>query len=142
MAEPAYLVFETGGAKLVAGVAGPDCRILETTILHRKAGDRAEKSFRRLIEAGLQLKEKNEAQGSAGLGAVCQTRGLSRVCLCKRPTRKSCSADLAPFQCPRPWVAQASAAVVPRPAAVGRPVTPSHTQPHSLFSTTSSPWTP
>ena len=26
MAEPAYLVFETGGAKLVAGVAGPDCR--------------------------------------------------------------------------------------------------------------------
>ena len=64
MAEPAYLVFETGGTKLVAGVAGPDCRILETTILHRKAGDRAEKSFRRLIEAGLQLKEKNEAQGS------------------------------------------------------------------------------
>ena len=28
MAEPAYLVFETGGTKLVAGVAGPDCRIL------------------------------------------------------------------------------------------------------------------
>ena len=28
MAEPAYLVFETGGSKLVAGVAGADCRIL------------------------------------------------------------------------------------------------------------------
>ncbi len=62
MAEPAYVVFETGGTKLVAGVAGPDCRILETTILHREANDRAEKSFGRLIESGRRLVQKHEQQ--------------------------------------------------------------------------------
>ena len=63
MSEAFYLVFETGGTKLVAGVAGADCRILETTILHREATDRAEKSFRRLIESGHQLKKKHEERG-------------------------------------------------------------------------------
>ena len=63
MAEPAYLVFETGGTKLVAAVAGPDCRILETTILRREADDRAEKSFRRLIESGRELKKSHAQQG-------------------------------------------------------------------------------
>ena len=62
MAELAYLVFETGGTKLVAGVARPDCRILETAILRRETGDCAEKSFRRLIESGQQLKKKHEAR--------------------------------------------------------------------------------
>ena len=62
MSEALYLVFETGGTKLVAGVAGPDCRILETTILHREATDRAEKSFRRLVEAGHQLKKRHETR--------------------------------------------------------------------------------
>ena len=52
MGEASYLVFETGGTKLVAGVADPDCRILETAILHRETGDRAAKSFRRLIKSG------------------------------------------------------------------------------------------
>lgn len=63
MAEPTCLVFETGGAKLVAGVAGADWRILETAILRREAGDRAEKSFGRLIEQGHELKKKHEARG-------------------------------------------------------------------------------
>ena len=62
MSEALYLVFETGGTKLVAGVAGPDCRILETTILRREAGDRAEKSLRRLIQQGHELKKRHEAQ--------------------------------------------------------------------------------
>ncbi len=63
MAAPAYLVFETGGTKLVAGVAGPDCRVLETAILRREAGDRAEKSFHRLIEQGREFKKKYEQRG-------------------------------------------------------------------------------
>lgn len=60
-----YLVFETGGTKLVAGVAGPDCRIAETSIVYRDAGDRAEKSFQRLVEAGRLLKGEWERQGNS-----------------------------------------------------------------------------
>jgi glucokinase len=63
MANPAYLVFETGGTKLVAGVAGADCRIVETTTLLRQPKDRAEKSLQRLIEAGHELKQNHETQG-------------------------------------------------------------------------------
>ncbi len=63
MSESAYLVFETGGTKLVAGVAGEDCRILETEILYRDEGDRADKSLRRLIDAGRELMAKHEREG-------------------------------------------------------------------------------
>jgi glucokinase len=67
-----YLVFETGGTKLVAGVAGSDCRILETRILYRDAADRAPKSLQRLVEAGRELKTEYERQGgkiqAAGFG--------------------------------------------------------------------------
>ncbi len=65
MANGGYLVFETGGTKLVAGVAGPDCRILETKILYRGADDRAPKSFERLVEAGRELKRGYEQSGGA-----------------------------------------------------------------------------
>ena len=63
MVDPAYLVFETGGTKLVAGVAGRDCRILETKVLYRDQGDRADKSLGRLIEAGCELKQRHEREG-------------------------------------------------------------------------------
>jgi glucokinase len=63
MSEGGYLVFETGGTKLVAGIAGPDCRILDTRILFRDAGDRAPQSFFRLVEAGRELKAAHERQG-------------------------------------------------------------------------------
>ena len=63
MHEPGYLVFETGGTKLVAGVAGEDCRLIETETLYRQAGDRAEKSLARLIETARKLKSKHESQG-------------------------------------------------------------------------------
>ena len=72
VSDSAYLVFETGGTKLVAGVAGSDCRILETKILYRDEGDRADKSLRRLVEAGHELKAKHEHEGrsfqACGLG--------------------------------------------------------------------------
>ncbi len=58
-----YLVFETGGTKLVAGVAGDDCRIIETSIALREPGDRAEKSFQRLLEAGHALRRRHEKLG-------------------------------------------------------------------------------
>jgi glucokinase len=61
----AYLVFESGGTKLVAAVAGHDCRIAETTVLYRARGDRAAKSFGRLIEAGRELQRKHEQQGAS-----------------------------------------------------------------------------
>ena len=63
VSDSAYLVFETGGTKLVAGVAGDDCRILETEILYRDEGDRADTSLRRLLEAGRELKAKHEHEG-------------------------------------------------------------------------------
>ena len=36
-----YLAFETGGTKLVAGVAGSDARILATVAVRRALEDRA-----------------------------------------------------------------------------------------------------
>ncbi len=59
----AYLVFESGGTKLLAAVAGPDCRIAETSVQYREPPDRAGKSFQRLLEAGRALKQKHEGLG-------------------------------------------------------------------------------
>jgi glucokinase len=60
-----FLVFETGGTKLVAAFAAADCRILDTRILYREAGDRAAKSFARLVEAGRELKAAHERRGGS-----------------------------------------------------------------------------
>ena len=68
MNKPGYLVFETGGTKLVAGVAGADCRLIETEVLYRQSGDRAEKSLRRLIETARKLRSKHESAGDASGG--------------------------------------------------------------------------
>ena len=65
MSDAAYLVFETGGTKLVAGVAGQDCRILETRILYREQSDCAETSLKRLIAAAHELAEKHAQQGAS-----------------------------------------------------------------------------
>lgn len=59
----AYLVFETGGTKLVAGVAGADRRIVETAVLRRGENDVAETSLSRLIDAGHRLRREHEAGG-------------------------------------------------------------------------------
>ena len=60
----AYLVFESGGTKLVAAVAADDCRIADTAVLYRAPGDRAGKSFGRLMEAGRELQRKHQQQGA------------------------------------------------------------------------------
>lgn len=69
---PAYLAFETGGTKLVTGVVGPDLRLLETRTIYREPGDEAQRSLRRLIELGHELKHAHEASGmefrGCGLG--------------------------------------------------------------------------
>ena len=64
-----YLAFETGGTKLVAAVAGPDLRILETVVLHREKSDRAERSFKRVAAAAEGLHRRYAANG-AGFRAI------------------------------------------------------------------------
>ena len=39
MSDSGYLAFETGGTKLVAGVAGADLRLVETRTAYREPGD-------------------------------------------------------------------------------------------------------
>jgi len=63
VSESGYLAFETGGTKLVAGVAGPDLRLIETQMLYRKAEDTAAESFRGLIRMGQELKAEHETKG-------------------------------------------------------------------------------
>ena len=52
MSEARFLVFETGGTKLVAALADAEARLLETVILRRGPEDRAQGSLERLVEAG------------------------------------------------------------------------------------------
>ena len=52
MSAARFLVFETGGTKLVAAIADGEARLIETAILRRGPEDRAEQSLTRLIEAG------------------------------------------------------------------------------------------
>lgn len=59
-----YLVFETGGSKLVAGVAGPDGTLIEVDVFPRDQSHRGEQSLTRLIAAGQTLRAKHEAQGA------------------------------------------------------------------------------
>ena len=65
MSDATYLVFETGGTKLVAAVAGQDCRILETRILYREHDDRAETSLKRLIAAAHELAAEHKRRGAS-----------------------------------------------------------------------------
>jgi glucokinase len=83
-----YLVFETGGTKLVAGVAGPDAKLLEVDVFPRVADHRGEQSLARLIEAGQTLRAKYETQGAKfaaiGLGyggGFDRAAGRPLVCL-------------------------------------------------------------
>lgn len=51
----AYLAFETGGTKLVAGLADSDGRLRETTTIQRGPSDRAVRSFARIVDAAEQM---------------------------------------------------------------------------------------
>ena len=50
-----YLAFETGGTKLIAGIAGPDRRLLQTAVIKRAPEDRAAQSFQNVVEAAESL---------------------------------------------------------------------------------------
>lgn len=64
MTHDAFLAFETGGTKLVAGVAGADGALIETRILAREPSDTAPRSLSRLIDAGAALRAEHEANGA------------------------------------------------------------------------------
>ncbi len=51
----AYLAFETGGSKLVAGLAGGDGRLVKVASIERRPGDRARASFGRIVRTAAQL---------------------------------------------------------------------------------------
>ena len=82
MQDPAYLAFETGGTKLVAGVAGPDLRLIETRTLSRQPEDTAAESLCGLLKLGRELKSQHEAKGLAfrgcGLGFGGYVRRLDQ----------------------------------------------------------------
>ncbi len=59
-----YLTFETGGTKLVAGVADRDAKLLETRIVYRKPDDKAPTSFANVLKLGRELKIEYEAKGA------------------------------------------------------------------------------
>jgi glucokinase len=83
VSEARFLVFETGGTKLVAALADAEARLLETRILRRGPEDRAEQSLARLIAAGRELASGVEPAG-VGFGyggAVNRAERRPMVCL-------------------------------------------------------------
>ena len=68
MTDARYIVFETGGTKLVAGLADADGRLITTRILDRQHDDRAEQSLERLIDCGLELRETAQLGGATFRG--------------------------------------------------------------------------
>ena len=83
MSEARFLVFETGGTKLIAALADSEARLLETVILRRDPEDRAERSFSRLLEAGRKLASgvSLQAIGFGYGGAVNRAARRPMICL-------------------------------------------------------------
>ena len=67
--EPHFLAFETGGTKLVAGIAGRDARLSRMEVVRRLKGDRAGESFRRVVQVAEGLLA-DERIGSGQLDAI------------------------------------------------------------------------
>jgi glucokinase len=83
VSEARFLVFETGGTKLVAASADAEARLLETRILRRNPEDRAERSLQRLIETGRELAAGQTLRGIGfGYGgAVNRAARRPMICL-------------------------------------------------------------
>ncbi len=64
MSNTRFLVFETGGTKLVAGVAGPDGRLLDRRVTARTAEWRAPESLASLLVLGRNLRAEHEERGA------------------------------------------------------------------------------
>ena len=66
--DAAFLAFETGGTKLVAGLAGSDGKLHTTTSIRRAPSARAANSFARIVAAAEQM--LSESQLATGLRAI------------------------------------------------------------------------
>ncbi|MBI1352996.1 MAG: ROK family protein [Acidobacteria bacterium] len=77
-----YLALETGGTKLVAGLAGPDGVLLETRVLRRGASDQAADSLARLVDVsrGLLGGARPQAVGFGYGGGVHRARRQPLEC--------------------------------------------------------------
>lgn len=83
-----FLAFETGGTKLVAGLAGPDARLHATVTVPRGAGDRASESLRRIVSSAHQLLRREgvadtdlRAIGFGFGGTVLRSANKPHLCL-------------------------------------------------------------
>ena len=86
--EPLYLAFETGGTKLVTGIADSDGRIVRTVQVRRGAGDAAPRSMRRIIAAAASLiadvpdaRRRLKAVGFGFGGTVRRSSNRPHLCL-------------------------------------------------------------
>jgi len=79
-----YLTFETGGTKLVAGVADGRAKLLETRVVYRRSDDQAPTSFANVLKQGSDLKAEYEAKG-VKFGAVGFGFGGTVVRSARRP---------------------------------------------------------
>jgi glucokinase len=87
MTHDAYLAFETGGTKLVAGVADASGALIETRMIAREHSDTAPRSLARLMDVGRALRAEHEGKGMAfrgiGFGYGGQVlRSTQRVLAC------------------------------------------------------------
>ncbi len=88
MRDKVVLGLETGGTKLVAGVAGSDWRIRRTVMVRRGSADRARASFRHIVDAAEQLLLADDfanldlaAVGFGFGGTVRRSTNRPQVCL-------------------------------------------------------------
>ena len=85
--EAAYLAFETGGTKLVAGLAGSDGKLRKTAAIRRAPSDRAARSFARIVATAEQiLSEATDAGDVRAIGfgfggTVRRSTNSPHVCL-------------------------------------------------------------
>lgn len=85
--DAAFLAFETGGTKLVAGLAFSDGRLRTTTSIRRDSSDRAAHSFARIVGAAEQLLSESpqaaqlRAIGFGFGGTVRRSTNSPHICL-------------------------------------------------------------
>lgn len=86
--EPLFLAFETGGTKLVTGIAGVDRRIVKSATVRRGPADRAPESMHRILAASENLvasvpgaRRRLKAIGFGFGGTVRRSSNTPHLCL-------------------------------------------------------------